>query len=208
MSLIIAGLGNPEEEYAGTRHNTGRMMVEAIAKKYSFPELKEDVKLKARVSTGSIGKEKVLLIEPDNYMNRSGASLAPLVGHPMSKKGTSNVQKGFPKLIVIHDDLDLPIGKIKISWNRSAGGHRGVQSIVKTIKTEAFVRVRVGISPVTPSGKLKKPVGEDAVTKHIIGPFKKPELETLKKVSKQVVAAVEMILEKGKEAAMGEFNRQ
>jgi PTH1 family peptidyl-tRNA hydrolase len=197
MSFIIAGLGNPEAEYAGTRHNTGRMMVEALAKKNSFPEFKEDIKLKARTSSGSVGKEKVLIIEPDNYMNRSGASLTTLV---TSDKKAAN-------LIVVHDDLDLPLGKIKISWNRSAGGHRGVQSIVKSIKTEAFIRVRVGISPSTPSGKMKKPIGEDAVTKHIIGPFKKPELETLKKVSKQVVAALEMIIEKGKDAAMGEFNR-
>jgi PTH1 family peptidyl-tRNA hydrolase len=200
MSFIIAGLGNPGEEYALTRHNTGRIVLEAFAKKYNFSEFKENPKLKGFISEGKIkvGKkeEKVTLVEPNNYMNRSGASLAPLI---------TSVKKAH-ELVVIYDDLDLGLGSLKISYNRSAGGHRGLDSIIKTLKTQEFIRIRVGISPVTPSGKIKKPKGDEAVEKHIIGPFKKPELDILKKVTKDAIAALEVILNEGYEKAMGEYN--
>ena len=134
---------------------------------------------------------------PDTYMNKTGAAIAKVV---KSKKAAE-------KLIVIYDDLDLPLGTMKISYNRSSGGHRGVESIIKALKTEAFIRIRIGISPATPSGKLKKPKGEKEVEKFILGEFKKPELEILKKVFKKVAEAVEVIVEEGKEAAMSEFNK-
>jgi PTH1 family peptidyl-tRNA hydrolase len=196
MPYIIAGLGNPGDDYKLTRHNTGRIMLEAIARKFSFPLFSDRPKIKALVSEGKIGKEKVTLVEPNNFMNRSGASVAPLVG---SVKKAKN-------LIVIYDDLDLGLGTMKISYNRSAGGHRGLESIIKALKTQEFIRIRVGISPMTPSGKIKKPKGDAAVEKHIIGPYKKPELEEIKKMSKKVVEAVEMIVTDGYGIAMGEFN--
>jgi PTH1 family peptidyl-tRNA hydrolase len=180
-------------------------MLETFARKFNFPEFKENIKLKARVSEEKIkiGKkeEKITLIEPNNFMNRSGTSLAALLGSSTSKGKSS-----FSKLIVIYDDLDLPLGTIKISYNRSAGGHRGLDSIIKNLKTEEFIRIRVGISPVTPSGKLKKPKGEEAVEKHIIGPFKSAELDIIKKVSKDVVAAIELIITEGFTKAMSEYN--
>jgi PTH1 family peptidyl-tRNA hydrolase len=196
MSYIIAGLGNPGEEYTNTRHNTGRIILELLAKKYSFPEFKEDLKLKALVSKGEIANEKVTFVEPNTFMNRSGGSLAPLI---------TSVKKAH-ELVVIYDDLDLPVGRIKISFNKSAGGHRGLDSIIKAIKTQEFLRVRVGISPSTPSGKMKKPSGKAAVEKHILGEFKKPELDTLKKLSKTISEAIEMIITDSKERAMTEFN--
>ncbi len=200
MPYIIAGLGNPGEEYKQTRHNTGRIITEYIAKKNNFSEFKENIKIKALFATGEIGsgkkKEKVTAILPDNFMNRSGASLPTLI---TSVKKANN-------LIVIYDDLDLPLGSIKISYNRSSGGHRGLESIIKTLKTQEFIRIRVGISPVTPAGKLKKPHGEADVEKHIIGPFKKPELDMLKKISQEVNEAVEIIITDSKERAMERFN--
>ena len=108
---------------------------------------------------------------------------------------------------MIYDDLDLPIGSMKISFNKSSGGHRGLESIISALKTEGFLRVRVGVSPVTAGGKLKKPKGEDAVGKHILGVFKKPEQEVLKKLSKKVSDALEVLMKDGKEVAMGEFNK-
>ncbi len=203
MPYIIAGLGNPEQEYENTRHNTGRILAAAIAKKFSFPEFKQDIKLRALVSKGKIGDESVMLLEPDNYMNRSGASIALLFD------GASEALKlkKAKNLIVIYDDLDLPIGTIKISFNKSSGGHRGLESIIKALKTEAFIRIRVGISPVTPSGKLKKPKGEEAVTKQILGEFKKSEAEALKEVSKKVIEAVELIIIEGLEKTTSTFKQ-
>lgn len=196
MSYIIVGLGNPGEEYTHTRHNTGRMMLEHIAKKFDFASFKEKISAKALVSEGKIDKEKVLLVEPNNFMNRSGGSVAPFV--------TS--EKKAHSLIVMYDDLDLPLGSIRISYNRSAGGHKGLDSIIKALKTQEFIRIRVGISPVTPQGKLKKPQGDEAVTKHIIGNYKPAESEILKKVAKKVAEAVECVIKGGYEKAMGEYN--
>ncbi len=171
---IIVGLGNPGEQYARTRHNTGRMCADFIAEKV----------------------KSVKVLTPDTFMNHSGKFVAK---HVKSKKAAE-------RLIVIYDDLDLPLGRFKISYNRSSGGHRGVESIIKALKTEAFIRVRIGISPATPSGKLKKPLGEKLVEKHILGEFKKPEMEKLKKIFKSVAEAVGEISENGLESAMTKFN--
>lgn len=196
MKYIVA-LGNPGEEYKNTRHNVGRIALEEFVKKNDFSDWVSDKKLKALSSQGKIGKEKALLIEPETFMNKSGLSLQPIITSKKKAEG----------LIVIHDDLDLPLGKFKISFNKSSGGHRGVESIIKAIKMEAFTRVRIGISPATASGKLKKPKGEKEVADFILGEFKKSEMETLKKISKKVATALEMIITEGREKAMGEFNR-
>jgi PTH1 family peptidyl-tRNA hydrolase len=200
MAYIIAGLGNPGEEYTNTRHNTGRIMIEHLAKKFDFSEFKDHPKTKSRIAEGTIGagkkKQDVKLVEPNNFMNRSGASIAPFI---------SSVKKA-QQLIVIYDDLDLGIGSIKVSYNKSAGGHRGLDSVIKALKTMEFIRIRVGISPVTAAGKVKKPIGGEVVEKHILGQFKKPEQDTLKKVAKTVAEAIEMIILEGKDKAMGEFN--
>lgn len=196
MSYIIAGLGNPGEEYTYTRHNAGRIILDAVRKKFECDEWEKDKKLNALVSEGKIGKQKVLLVEPEGFMNKSGTSLKPLV--TSVKKANS--------LIVIYDDLDLPIGTMKISFNKSSGGHRGVESIIKNIKTLEFARIRIGISPASPSGKLKKPSGPSAVEKHILGEFKKPELDTLKKLAKKVGEAVEVMTNESREKAMTLFN--
>ena len=193
---IIVGLGNPGAEYTETRHNIGRMVLDALIKKNKFEGLDKNKKINALTTEVKIGKEKVLILAPETFMNKSGAAVLPLV----------KTKKAAEQLIVVRDDLDLPLGRMKITFNRSSGGHRGVESIVKSIKTEAFVQVKVGISPSTASGKLKKPTG-DNVLDFIIGNFKKPEMEKVKKIAKTAAEAVEMIVADGRESAMGEFNQ-
>ena len=171
---IVVGLGNPGDEYARTRHNTGRMAADFLAEKI----------------------RGIKVVVPDTFMNHSGKAVMKVV----------KSQKAAKNLIVIYDDLDLPLGTMKISYNRSSGGHRGVESIIKALKTEEFIRIRIGISPATPSGKLKKPKGEKDVEKHILSEFKKPEMDILKKVFKKVSAAVEKIVSDGLAPAMTEFN--
>ncbi len=196
MQYVIVGLGNPGEEYALTRHNTGRMIVEAFRKKNDFPEWNRDMGLKALVSKGSYGKDKVTLLAPDNFMNVSGKSVAPLIKNA----------KDAERTIVVYDDLDLPLGSMKISFNRSSGGHKGLESIIKALKTPAFARLRIGVSPVTPSGKIKKPKGEQAILDFIIGESKKPEQEIMKKISKKGADALALILDEGREIATGKVN--
>lgn len=195
MAYIFVGLGNPGDEYKETRHNTGRMLVEWFGKSLDA-EWKTDKKLNATVAKVKVGKTPVTLVLPETFMNNSGKSLKPLI--------TSI--KSAEKLMVIYDDLDLPFGTNKISFNKSSGGHRGLESIIKSIKTEKFARVRVGISPTTPSGKIKKPKGEDAVTKVILGKFKEEEIKELKKLSKSVNEALEVFVSEGLEKAMTGFN--
>ncbi|MFZ2693809.1 MAG: aminoacyl-tRNA hydrolase [Minisyncoccia bacterium] len=195
MSYIFVGLGNPGTEYEETRHNTGRMLLLWFGKAYDA-EWKMDKKLNAQVAKIKVGKTLVTLVLPENFMNNSGKSVKPLV---------SNI-KSAEKLMVIYDDLDLPFGKSKISFNKSSGGHKGLESIIKAIKTEKFARVRAGISPVTTNGKIKKPSGDEAVTKVILGKFKPDELLQLKKFGKKVAIALETFVSLGLEKAMTGFN--
>ena len=177
--FTIVGLGNPGKEYEGTRHNAGREAVLAL----------EGVKAK--------------LVTPDTFMNKSGDAMKTLI------KGAKQAEQ----LVVVHDDLDLPFGSFKISYDKSAGGHRGVESIIRAVKTQAFIRVRIGISPFsvkTTKGKtvtvLKKPKGEAAVEKHILGKFKPAEIATLKKLHKKINEALICLTTESLEIAMSKFN--
>jgi peptidyl-tRNA hydrolase, PTH1 family len=196
MSYVIAGLGNPGEEYERTRHNAGRLVVSALRKKNGFPEWKADKKTRSLRSEGEIGDKKSYLLLPETFMNKSGAALAPLI---TSKKKAE-------QLIVVHDDLDLPLGRLKISFGRNSGGHKGVESVIRAVKTTDFIRLRIGVVPHTPSGKIKKPKGEKLVNNFVVGKFSSREEEEFKKMIKRGVEAVEAILLEGKERAMGEFN--
>ena len=194
INMIIVGLGNPGAEYENTRHNTGRMILDMFRQKNDSPEWQEDKKLRSLISK----KNKITLLLPKTFMNKSGEAIVKII---KSKKAAES-------LVVIHDDLDLPLGRFKISFNRGAGGHRGVQSIVKALKTEAFTRIRVGIASATPSGKIKKPIGEKAVIDFILGRFKDKELETFKKTAKKISEAIELLAAEGREKAMGGYNSQ
>ena len=173
---LVVGLGNPGKEYENTRHNTGRILVRLIEEKL------DGIKIK--------------FITPDTFMNNSGRAVASLV----------KSKKDLKDLVVIYDDIDLPLGKMKISWNRSSGGHNGLNSVIKSLKSQEFLRIRIGISPTASSGKLRKPKGEAAVLKFLLGKFKDSELKELKKLSKKVTEALEIIFTESKEKAMSLYN--
>jgi len=200
MNYIIVGLGNPGAEYDNTRHNTGWMAIDALAKRISLDsdEWKEDKKLKSNIAKTKIGKNTALLIKPLTFMNKSGDAVRSLV---KSKKVAET-------LVVVHDDMDIPFGHIKISFNKSSGGHRGVESIIKAVKTESFIRMRIGIAPTTSSGKIKKPQGEDAVIKLILGKFKPAEQDAWKKIMKRAAEGLELIVTDGKDKATGKVNSE
>src|SRR6185436_8128053 len=126
------------------------------------PDFSFEKKSNALTVEGKVAGEKIVAVMPETFMNKSGSAVARFV---KSKKAAET-------LVVVHDELDLPLGRIKMSFNKSAGGHRGVDSVRKAVGTEGFVRIRVGISGSTPGGKLKKPMGEEAVNKFILGKFK------------------------------------
>jgi len=196
MPYVIIGLGNPGEEYENTRHNVGRIVLEYIRKRKKFEDFDVNNKLKALISEGKIEKIPVTLLLPQTMMNKSGLSVKPLV---------TSVKKAST-LVVVYDDLDLPLGRFKISFDRGTGGHRGLLSITKQIKTNAYIRIRVGISPARRGGGVKKPSTEEKVIDFILGDFKKKELEVIDHISRDINKAIEVLVTEGKERAMNEFN--
>ena len=129
-------------------------------------------------------------------MNKSGSSVAGLV----------KSIKAAEKLVVIYDDFQLPLGRIRISYNRSSGGHNGVESIIKSVKTEAFVRIRIGLSAADAKGNAKVPHGEEKVEKFILGSFKDEEMKEIKKVSNKVAEAIKVLVTESREKAMSIYN--
>jgi len=195
MQWTIVGLGNPEEEYEGTRHNAGRDFLIAIAKKEGVIEWKEDKKLHALATKGVLFGEKAMMLLPQTHMNNSGRALSPLA---LSKKATEH-------LAVLQDDLDLPLGRVKLSFGAGAGGHKGIESIQKALKTRDFVRIRIGISPSTATGKLRKPDAEKVIN-FVLGRFRPAEAEKLKKARRLVADALELLLTEGRDKATMEIH--
>lgn len=193
---VIVGLGNPGEKYDKTRHNIGRDAVDAFRVAHQFSEWSVDKKAHALTSKGVYAGEDVLLVLPETYMNDSGISVAYFV------KKKSQLQK----LLVLHDELDVALGRFKISTNKSAGGHKGIISTIEHIKTQEFARLRIGIAPVTAGGKVKKVLGEAEVKKHVLTTFKPSEKETVARVIDRCVAAIELTIEKGPVLAANDVN--
>lgn len=201
MTWVIIGLGNPDEEYARTRHNTGRMAVQKFAEKKGFSEWKEEPKAKSFIARGLIGKAITVAVLPNTYMNKTGSAAAHYI-----KPARPGSVKAAEKLLAVYDDLDLPLGTIKISFDRGSGGHKGIESISTALKTKRFVRIRIGISRAGKDGVAKKPQGDADVEKYILGEFKADEMEQLKGIFKRVSEALECIVSNGREIAMNKFN--
>lgn len=199
--FYIIGLGNPGEEYENTRHNTGREAVQKLLKDLKIEDFEFNKKTNALISEGKIGKEKAMLILPETFMNKSGSAVSYFV-----KPKLKSSKKGLENLIVVHDDIDLPLGTLKISYNKGTGGHRGLESVVKAVKTKEFVRIRIGISPATPKGKIKKPQGEKAVIDFILHKFKPAESEVIKKVFRKTSEAIQTLVIEGRDKAMNLYN--
>lgn len=196
MKLLI-GLGNPGDEYMDTRHNIGRELVINAAEKFGFEEFKENKKLKALTAKGDIGKKKVLALLPQTFMNNSGKVLK--LYPKLSSLNPKNI-------IIIHDDLDLPLGKIKISQGKSAGGHKGVGSMIRAIKSKDMIRIRIGISPNLPAGKAGKKVPASLVNSFILKKFTSREKKILSKIKKQLPKILETIIEESPQKAMNLYN--
>lgn len=196
MTWIVVGLGNPGEDYERTRHNAGRMAVEFFAKWCEASAWREDAKAKATVTKGAVGKILFAAVLPDTFMNKSGSAVVKYVKSP----------KAAEKMIVVYDDLDLPLGKIKLSFDRGSGGHKGLESIMRGVKTKKFTRIRIGVSRETPGGTIKKPEAGDGVNDFILGRFREAEMDELKKVFKRVSEAIATTIIDGPMIAMNRFN--
>lgn len=182
MRWIIVGLGNPGGEYAKTRHNAGRIVLEQFRKKFNFPEWEYKKTYDALASKGEIGGQEVLLLEPETFMNSSGKSLVTLVKSP----------EQVAQLIVIHDDADLPVGSWRSARDRGPGGQNGVVSIIETLKTRDFYRFRVGIAPELTPGAPHRKAGE-----YVLEKFTPEELVAIKSRSIQISERIAFLIVEG-----------
>lgn len=186
--MLIIGLGNPEEKYKGTRHNIGREIVLAAQKAMRFPDFKFEKKWNAQISERKTGKEKVILLLPDTFMNKSGNAVAPVTRFFKVKP---------PEVFVVHDDADIPLRKAKLSFGKHSAGHKGVESVIRALKTRDFWRFRIGIA-----GKRDVPA-EKLVLKKLL-----PEERRLTtKIIKKTIEALVTALQEGPEKAMNKYNQ-
>lgn len=184
--FLIVGLGNPGADYRHNRHNVGFMVVDELARVASIPLRR--VQFRAIVGKGSLDEESVILAKPQTYMNDSGQAVAPLV----------NFYKiPIENLLVIHDDLDLPFGTLRLRPLGGTGGQRGMESIVDKLWTSEFARLRVGIG---------RPPGRMAPRDYVLHDFDSPQQELLPDVLDSAVAAVRLFIAEGIEKAMNKFN--
>lgn len=181
---LIIGLGNPGKKYENTRHNIGFLFVDALAEKLNASEFVYNKKLKAEIAESKIEnlKFKILLAKPQIFINKSGEAVSAL----------SKFYKIKPEnILIVHDDIDILWSNFKFSFDRSSAGHKGVGSIIKTLKTKNFWRLRIGIQPIRQAqGKptLKKRVSADKV---ILKRFTPAELKTLNQTIKRAMAELE-----------------
>lgn len=185
MKLVV-GLGNPGKQYEKTKHNIGFMVVDAIAD--SVPHTPWREKQRAEVCSITVAGEKVLLVKPQTFMNVSGESVGPLMRY--YKIDPSDVY-------CIYDDMDLPVGKLRIRPNGSSGGHNGIKSLISHLGTENFPRFRVGIG---------RPLPQWSVIDHVLAPFSEESQEKVQKGIKDTVKAVLGTLEVGIDKGMNQFN--
>ena len=186
--FLVVGLGNPGEEYADTPHNAGFMVVDRLAEMHGIRVNRKDSKVLAGV--GEIAGKPVMLAKPQTFMNSSGESVAPL----MEKHGF-----GLADLIVVWDELNLPWGGLRILKSGSAGGHNGAESVIGSLGTREFVRVRLGIHPGRPI-----PSGME----YLLAPVKRSQRKEFEKLVGLAADAVVSIIAEGAEMAMTKFNRR
>jgi PTH1 family peptidyl-tRNA hydrolase len=193
MKLIV-GLGNPGRIYAQNRHNIGYRCINHLTKLYSI-----DIKRRqchSQVGSGKIAEVKVVLAKPQTFVNQSGEAVGCLI---RSYDVTPN------DLIVIHDDLDLPLGKLRLRPDGSAGGHKGIGSIISVLGSEDFPRIKVGIGrPTKVDGTVI--TDEDAIVNYVLSDPTPREDDIIKSAIAQVAKAIQSILTEGITAAMNKFN--
>lgn len=186
---VIAGLGNPGAEYANTPHSIGFEVVDALARRIDA-QWKRSSSFNGELATGMLGGVKTLLVKPATYMNLSGDCIAPAVKYHNASAADD--------LLVVSDDIDLPVGRIRIRKGGSAGGHNGLKSVIERTGTQAFARLRVG-------------VGRDSrnranVVGHVLGKFSPEDRKVMDEVVEQAVIAIETIELNSLEIAMNRYN--
>jgi PTH1 family peptidyl-tRNA hydrolase len=186
--FLVAGLGNPGEEYALTPHNLGFLTVDRLAERNGIRITRRDSK--ALTGLGETGGRQVMLAKPQTFMNLSGTSLAPL----MEKHSIE-----LANLVVVYDELDLPWGALRIKPRGSAAGHNGMKSVIQSLRTSDVIRVRIGVHPGHPL---------NSGTEYLLAPMKRSQMKELDELVGKAADAVSSIIAEGVEMAMTKYNRR
>ncbi len=187
--MLIAGLGNPGQQYAGTPHNVGFNVVDELASRLGCA-FREESRFKAWVSAGAgIGGHRVTLIKPATFMNASGEAVGGWMRY---------YKLGLDQLVVVYDDADLPLGRLRIRGTGGSGGHNGLRSVIQHAGGEGFARVRLGIGRRDASGSM---------IAHVLSPFAVEDRERVTEMVKRAADAVTMLVEEGTERAMNRYNQ-
>ncbi|VXD25386.1 Peptidyl-tRNA hydrolase [Planktothrix paucivesiculata PCC 9631] len=190
---LIVGLGNPENKYEQTRHNIGFEAIDALAKAWRIP-VSENRKFKGKFGEGvTTSGEKIRLLKPLTYMNLSGQAIRAVVD--WYKLPPTSV-------LVIYDDMDLPLGRLRLRLSGSAGGHNGMKSTISHLGTQNFPRLRIGI------GKPKSMTGNGETVSYVLGKFSSPEMQIMEQVLKWTGEAIDLSLHQGVEKAMSLYNNR
>ncbi|MGF1566573.1 MAG: aminoacyl-tRNA hydrolase [Nodosilinea sp.] len=189
---VVVGLGNPGAKYAGTRHNIGFEVIDRLAKDWAIA-LREERRFQGEYGAGIGPKsQKIYLLKPLTFMNRSGQSIRAVVDW---------LKLPPASVLVVYDDMDLPLGKLRLRLAGSAGGHNGMKSAIAHLKTQEFSRLRIGIG-----SAQKEAEGDQAVVSHVLGNFSKTERQTMDEVVAVAGRAVEKAITDGVEKAMSLYN--
>ncbi len=194
MHYIVA-LGNIGNKYKNTRHNVGWTVLDYFIESERLPSLVDSAQFSGGISRGVILAQEVVILFPHTFMNKSGSAVRKLVP-----------KEEIENLVVVYDDIDLPMGEIKISVGRGAGGHNGVASIIEALGSKDFVRIRVGIAPVSFwTGKARRPEAA-ALSRHVLGNFTRREEAKLAETKETVRDAIKTIITEGVGVAMNKYN--
>ena len=199
--LIVVGLGNPGMEYVWTPHNAGFMAIDRIAQQQGI--VVQNRRSKALTAATRIGGREVILAKPETFMNLSGLSVAALL-----KEFKIEPDQRPGSLVVLYDELDLPLGTVKIRERGSAAGHNGARSISGALGTNEWLRIRIGVGHDLPAEAITAGAKRRGGTDYLLSPMRKADLAVLDEVLDKVAAAVRQIAEDGPAAAMNEFNRR
>lgn len=189
---VIFALGNPGEDYERTRHNVGWWLVDHLADVWRFEGWRKDGN--ARVASGVVGRHRVRLVKPQTYMNLSGAALRPYMRRESWSAATD--------LLVVVDDVAIPVGTYRLRANGSAGGHNGLKSIEGALHSREYARLRIGVGP--PAGRERR--GD--LADYVLSPLGKAEAADIRELLPGLTEATETWLNDGIEAAMNRFNRR
>ncbi len=186
---VVAGLGNPGYRYKNTRHSVGFMVIDALAEKVGVNIRKnKKLKHKAIINEVNIDEKKILLVKPQTYMNASGESIKDIV---------ENYKVPLNNLIILYDDADLPLGKIRIRRSGSAGTHNGMKSVIYHLQAEDFPRIRIGIG---------KPPPDMDIIDYVLGKFTMDETDVIHESILKAAEAAITIVKEGVDEAMAKFN--